>query len=100
MPGGIILVRLSFSNPLVNEGILAAERTYSRLSHTHSQFRVSYSEATVNNFLVSLSHLLSFLTLKNMWDFPGDPVVKNLSANAGDTGSTLGPGRSHMPQGH
>ena len=31
-------------------------------------------------------------------DFPGDAVVKNLPANAGDTGSSPGPGRSHMPQ--
>ena len=30
------------------------------------------------------------------WDFPGGPVVKNLPANAGDTGSIPGPGRSHM----
>ena len=29
--------------------------------------------------------------------FPGGPVVKNLPANAGDTGSSPGPGRSHMP---
>jgi len=70
MPGGIILVCLSFNNPLVNEGILAAERTYSRLSHTHSQLCVSYSEATVNNFLVSLSHLLGFLTLKKYAGLP------------------------------
>ena len=33
-----------------------------------------------------------------MQDFPGDPVVKNLPANRGDTGSIPGPGRSHMPQ--
>ena len=32
------------------------------------------------------------------WDFPGGAVVKNLPANAGDTGSTRGPGRSHMPR--
>ena len=31
-------------------------------------------------------------------DFPGGAVVKNLPANAGDTGSIHGPGRSHMPQ--
>ena len=30
-------------------------------------------------------------------DFPGGAVVKNLPANAGDTGSSPGPGRSHMP---
>ena len=31
-------------------------------------------------------------------DFPGGAVVKNLAANAGDTGSSPGPGRSHMLQ--
>ena len=31
-------------------------------------------------------------------DFPGGAVVKNLLANAGDTGSIPGPGRSHMPK--
>ena len=30
--------------------------------------------------------------------FPGGAVVKNPRANAGDTGSSPGPGRSHMPQ--
>ena len=30
-------------------------------------------------------------------DFPGGAVVENLPANAGDTGSSPGPGRSHMP---
>ena len=29
--------------------------------------------------------------------FPGGAVVKNPLANAGDTGSSPGPGRSHMP---
>ena len=32
-----------------------------------------------------------------MGDFPGGAVVKNPPANAGDTGSSPGPGRSHMP---
>ena len=31
-------------------------------------------------------------------DFPGGAVVKNLPANAGDTGSSPGQGRSHMPR--
>ena len=29
-------------------------------------------------------------------DFPGGAVVKNLPANAGDTGSSPSPGGSHM----
>ena len=31
-------------------------------------------------------------------DFPGGAMVKNLPANAGNTGSSPGPGRSHMPR--
>ena len=30
--------------------------------------------------------------------FPGGAVVQNPPANAGDTGSSPGPGRSHMPR--
>ena len=32
-------------------------------------------------------------------DFPNGLVVKNVPANARDTGSIPGPGRSHMPAG-
>ena len=34
---------------------------------------------------------------KSLWGFPGGAVVENLPANAGDTGSSPGLGRSHMP---
>ena len=37
--------------------------------------------------------------LKSKWgDFPGGAVVENPPANAGDTGSSPGLGRSHMPR--
>ena len=39
-----------------------------------------------------------FYLIKNSQDFPGDAEVKNPPANAGDTGSSPGPGRSHMLQ--
>ena len=32
------------------------------------------------------------------WGFPGGAAVKNPPANAGDTGSSPGLGRSHMPR--
>ena len=32
--------------------------------------------------------------------FPGGPVVKNLPASAGNTGSIPGPGRSHTQWGN
>ena len=39
------------------------------------------------------------LYLKKIFQgFPGGAVVKNLPANAGDTGSSPGLGRSHMPR--
>ena len=41
---------------------------------------------------------MTFYYLKYLRDFPGDSVVKNPPANAGDVGSSPGPGRSHMPQ--
>ena len=31
-------------------------------------------------------------------DFPGGAAVKNPPASTGDTGSSPGPGRSHMPR--
>ena len=47
--------------------------------------------------------LASFLCLKlcsnkKLKGFPGGAVVENLPANAGDTGSSPGPGSSHMPR--
>ena len=35
--------------------------------------------------------------IKQKQGFPGGAVVENLPANAGDTGSSPGLGRSHMP---
>ena len=44
------------------------------------------------------AYVISIFQEIYMRDFPGGAVVKNLPANAGDTGSSPGPGRSHMPQ--
>ena len=50
---------------------------------------------------MSQEHLVvleSKKVLKNFGKgFPGGAVVENLPANAGDTGSSPGLGRSHMP---
>ena len=35
---------------------------------------------------------------KTVLGFPDGTVVKNPPANAGETGSSPGPGRSHMPR--
>ena len=39
-------------------------------------------------------------TTTPMRDFPGGPEVKNLPANAGDTGLIPGPGRFHISWGN
>ena len=39
-----------------------------------------------------------FFIKKGERDFPGGTVVENLPGNTGDTGSSPGPGRSHVPQ--
>ena len=42
---------------------------------------------------------LNYVLFKNpSWGFPGGAVVESLPANAGDTGSSPGLGRSHMPR--
>ena len=43
-------------------------------------------------------HTFLYIKSKNFWDFPGGAVVKNQPANAEDTGSIPGLGRSHMPR--
>ena len=47
----------------------------------------------------SVYSVLIFYYLKNIVrDFPGDAVVKNPPASAGDMGLSPGLGRSHMPR--
>ena len=59
-------------------------------------------------YLYTFSHLIFIVTWwhrdyyptfeLNVWDFPVGAVIKNPPANAGDTGLSPGPGRSHMPR--
>ena len=60
-------------------------------------FLISFS-FFVHGFLSSLS-MFKMVDLKFLFrDLPGGTVVKNPPANAGDMGSSPGPGRSHMPR--
>ena len=49
-------------------------------------------------FVILLSFLLGVYPEMEFLGVPGGAVVKNPPANARDTGSSPGPGRSHMPQ--
>ena len=54
--------------------------------------------STVLKFIGNNSFPLTFYIKVDSSGFSGSTVVKNPPANAGDTGSSPGPGRSHMPQ--
>ena len=52
----------------------------------------------INSVLFYSKFCPKFVLKKNAWGVPGGAVVGNLPANAGDTGSSPGLGRSHMPR--
>ena len=54
----------------------------------------------LHSFKYIFLNIQKSFTIKNdnYLDFPGGPVVKNLSANAGDMGLNPTPGRSRLPQ--
>ena len=62
---------------------------------THPYNPYKYKE----NYFLSREKPITLLSIKqNTGNFPGGAVVKNPPANAGDTGSSPDPGRSHMLQ--
>ena len=73
------------------------------LTHRTNVLLTSYMYA--NNFyplnnLKGTKGIPKISLIKKESDFPGGTVVKNPPANAGNTGSSPGPGRSHMPWGN
>ena len=50
------------------------------------------------NFMICKIHFNKAVLKRQKRGFPGGAVVENLPANAGDTGSSPGLGRSHMPR--
>ena len=70
-----------------------ARKSQGRLTEVMSKLNLEVSEEGKEG-----QSLMRKDALKNTaWDFPGGTVVKNPPANAGDTGSSPGPGRSQMP---
>ena len=70
---------------------------------TTCDLRGSGELPNLNFFIYKMGYIIAscFLELFKVYsigDFPGGAVVKNPPANAGDTGSSPGPGRSHMPR--
>ena len=67
-------------------------------SHTHTHTNTHKLKKITNS--IKLLVLISYRHVKKKLcrGFPGGAVVENLPANAGDTGSCPGLGRSHMPR--
>ena len=72
---------LFFSKPLLNQKEENISVPFFTAKHDLSM-RFEYPGEIINSSIIR--------------DFPGGSVVKNLPANAGDTGSSPGLGRSHM----
>ena len=47
---------------------------------------------------IKYTHTMEYYSTLKRKGFPGDAVIKNPPANAGDMGSSPGLGRSHMPR--
>ena len=79
----------------VDDGGSPPESSHSISSHTDQTALKTYGRGpSVPTSQLSRLNLIS----TQRGDFPDSTVVKNPPANAGDTGSSPGPGRSHMPQ--
>ena len=59
-----------------------------------------FKKIVMSHFHYHLSKILSDINFDFLTDagFPGGAAIENPPANAVDTGSSPGPGRSHMPQ--
>ena len=75
-------------------GILQKSTRNNRWITKVSEYKINIQKLIIFKYDEQLE---SIILKQYHWDFPGGAVVKNLPANAGDTGSIPGPGRSHMP---
>ena len=69
------------------------------LWHSQNKYRLTMdSEQFIQSLLINIGIVITLIMKTDLRDFPGGAVVENLPANAGDTGSSPGLGRSHMPR--
>ena len=60
------------------------------------QERIGYIQSAERNWQPRIVNAAKISFKNEGEDFPGGAAVENLPANAGDTGSIPGPGRSHI----
>ena len=76
-----------------------ARRNFSNLRYVDDTTLTAESEEELKSLLLKVKEDSEKAGLKlNIQGFPGGSVVKNPPASAGNSGSTPGLGRFHMPQ--
>ena len=88
----ILKIKIEFlcSEKLSSSTLLSSKVTHYYHFTVHKVFKITYIQS-------KYLHQVKF-TNQEYWGFPGGAVVESLPADAGDTGSSSGLGRSHMPR--
>ena len=96
----ISLNSVFYSNYLIHKNMQASpiQRNAERISLNFTLFIFFLFQIFYNEHILFNQKRFYFLTNSTNQGFPGGTVVKNLPSNEGDTGSSPGPGRSHMPR--
>ena len=97
--GGSSFLKRKRIGKQMKETAFPLENCFQWVEHPQSQTHLLEVSRRRKLFLFLKHHNNNKSKIKNM-DFPGGLVIKNLPANAGDTGSIPGPGRFHMPVCH
>ena len=84
-----------YLHTICEDEIIGREVTAGSLSDDLNTFLILQIS---NKLLCKFYFMLVYSVIKRLQGFPGGAVVENLPANAGDTGSSPGLGRSHMPR--
>ena len=78
--------------------IMKEKNSFAEVAKIYGKNESSIHEIVRKEKQIHAGFAFALQTAKVTGRFPGDAVVKNPPANAGDLGSSPGPGRSHMPR--
>ena len=89
-----------FAKCIADRGLVSrTSKKYIWVNDLHRPFTQEHTQMANKHMKRSFTTLvIREIQIKISWGFPDGAVVKNPPANAGDTGSSPGLGRSHMPR--